>query len=179
MKGLIFTEFIEMVEDRMGFELANSIIEDAKLPSEGIYTAVGTYPESEMIALLIQLSQKTNTSIPDLLEVFGEHLFSRFAKIYPYMFEGKNSTFEFLQPIEPYIPVEVLQLYPDALLPTLEIIPVSDNQMTMIYRSPRKLSNLAIGLMRGCSKHFNEALEISISKMEDEGAKVWFEIRKK
>ena len=45
MKGIIFTEFIEMVEDKFGFEVADNIITNSNLPSGGAYTAVGYKPE--------------------------------------------------------------------------------------------------------------------------------------
>lgn len=43
MKGVVFTEFIEMVEGRFGLAMVDRIIEAAQLPSSGVYTAVGTY----------------------------------------------------------------------------------------------------------------------------------------
>jgi len=46
MKGIIFTEFLEMVEDRFSPEIADRIIEAADLPSGGAYTAIGTYDAS-------------------------------------------------------------------------------------------------------------------------------------
>ena len=36
MKGIVFTEFLEMVEDKFSPELADRIIEGAELPSGGI-----------------------------------------------------------------------------------------------------------------------------------------------
>ncbi|MBT8311465.1 MAG: hypothetical protein HKP23_01335, partial [Flavobacteriaceae bacterium] len=39
MKGIVFTEFLEMVEDKFGLEVVDTIIEKAELPSEGVYTA--------------------------------------------------------------------------------------------------------------------------------------------
>ena len=43
MKGVIFTEFLEMVESHFSPEMADRIITAARLPSGGAYTAVGTY----------------------------------------------------------------------------------------------------------------------------------------
>lgn len=47
MKGIIFTEFLEMVEDRFSPEIADRIIEASDLPSRGVYTAVGTYDHTD------------------------------------------------------------------------------------------------------------------------------------
>ena len=43
MKGIVFTEFLEMVEEKYGLEMVDDIIENANLQSHGAYTSVGTY----------------------------------------------------------------------------------------------------------------------------------------
>ncbi len=58
MKGIVFTEFLEMVEDKFGLETVDSIIENSNLPSEGIYTSVGTYDFNEMVSLITSLHKK-------------------------------------------------------------------------------------------------------------------------
>ena len=35
MKGIVFTEFLEMVEEKYGYEVVDQIIEESKLPSGG------------------------------------------------------------------------------------------------------------------------------------------------
>ena len=49
MKGIVFTEFLEMVETKFGLETVDNIIENSDLKSEGIYTSVGTYDFNEMV----------------------------------------------------------------------------------------------------------------------------------
>ena len=43
MKGVIFTEFLELVEKKFGLAMVDKIIGQSNLASEGIYTSVGTY----------------------------------------------------------------------------------------------------------------------------------------
>ncbi len=57
MKGIVFTEFLEMVEAEFGLETADKIIMDSKLASNGAYTVVGTYDPSEMGQLVTNLSK--------------------------------------------------------------------------------------------------------------------------
>ena len=52
MKGLVFTEFLEMVESKFGLEVVDNIIEHSELPSGGVYTSVGTYDFNEMLSLI-------------------------------------------------------------------------------------------------------------------------------
>ena len=71
MKGIVFTEFLEFVESQYGLDMVNDIINKSKVPSQGTYTAIGTYDFHEMLALLTQLGDSTNLSTDTLLHVFG------------------------------------------------------------------------------------------------------------
>ncbi|MFD2274056.1 heme NO-binding domain-containing protein [Undibacterium arcticum] len=90
-----FTEFMEMVEDRFSPAIADSVIESAKLPHGGAYTAVGYYAHEEIIALVVGLSKQTGIPVPDLVTAFGQHLLKRFSEIYPQMFASHTSLFSF------------------------------------------------------------------------------------
>ena len=168
MKGVVFTEFTEMVEDKFSPEILEKIIDQANLPSEGIYTSVGTYDHDEIIALVQALSNETNISIPDLIKTFGNHLFGQFEVGYPQFFEGVDSAITFLSKIDNYIHVEVRKLYPDAELPKFEYEVVEDDQLIMEYRSIRPFADLAEGLIQGCIEHFGGGL---VLKREDIGEK--------
>ena len=65
MKGIIFREFLEMVEEQFGYKTVDTIIENSNLASKGIYTSVGTYPHQEMFSLVKELSALTNISVPN------------------------------------------------------------------------------------------------------------------
>ena len=58
MKGIVFTEFLEMVEQKFGLEVLDQIIIESNLASGGIYTSVGTYDFIEMQSLIVKLSEK-------------------------------------------------------------------------------------------------------------------------
>ena len=40
MKGIVFTEFLDMVEKEFGYETVDHIIENSELSSNGIYTCL-------------------------------------------------------------------------------------------------------------------------------------------
>lgn len=160
MKGIVFTEFMEMVEDKFSPDIADHIIEVSDLPSGGIYTVLGTYDYSEMLQLVTTLSQVTHLNVPDLVRTFGQHLFDRFVSIYPQFFDGPNTTFEFLENLEDYIHVEVYKLYPEAQLPNFDYECVSPHKLVMVYRSACPFADLAEGLLKGCIEHFKENIEL-------------------
>ena len=71
MKGVVFTEFLEMVEEKFSPEMVDTIIGASDLPSQGAYTSLGTYDHNEMIQLVTHLSKETNIAVPDLIRTFG------------------------------------------------------------------------------------------------------------
>jgi hypothetical protein len=167
MKGIVFTEFIEMVEDNFSMELADEIIENAHLESGGAYTTLGTYDHREMLKLVSQLSRSSGIPESDLVRVFGVHLCGRFADTYPDMFADADDTFGFLGQIENHIHVEVRKLYPDAQLPSFVYEYPSENQLIMTYSSTRPFAALADGLIQGAIKHYGEDIGIEIEDLSD------------
>ena len=160
MKGVVFTEFLEMVEATFGLTVLDQIIQGSSLSTGAVYTGVGTYDHRELLQLVTQLSSVTNMPVPDLVRAFGRHLFGRFAQGYSQFFQGIHSTFDFVSTIENHIHVEVRKLYPDAELPSFECRRAGPDRLEMIYRSSRPFADLAYGLIEGCAAHFGEDLRI-------------------
>jgi hypothetical protein len=158
VKGIVFTEFLDMVEARFTPEVTDRMITAAAVPSDGAYTTVGTYDYHELIQLVAQLSRLTGMPIPKLVHTFGVHLFGRFVVAYPALFAGVTSTFSFLEQIEDHIHGEVRKLYPDAELPTFTCDTSTPGRLTMLYRSSRPFADLAEGLIAGCIAHFGEPI---------------------
>jgi hypothetical protein len=169
MKGMVFTEFMDMVEDVFSVDILEDIIEKSNLPNDGAYTAVGTYDHEEIVRMTANLSQAVDIPVPTLLEVFGKHLFGRFSARYPKFFEGINDPFEFLKNIDNYIHVEVRKLYPDAELPRFYHEQKSANELTMYYMSSRHFEDLAVGLISGCLAHFDKAGKVEKTEGQYKG----------
>ena len=180
MKGVIFTEFLEMVELRYDAAMVDRIILAAHVPSGGAYTAVGTYDHGEMWSLVAALSKATETPVPDLLRAFGEHLFGRFVVGFPRFFTGVSSAFDFLENLNGIIHVEARKLYPDAELPHFEVLERSAGRMVLLYQSSRHFADLAEGLIQGCGEHFRESLAIARESLgADSGSRVRFTLERK
>jgi hypothetical protein len=179
MKGIVFTEFLEMVEAKFGYETVDELLNETDLPSKGIYTAIGTYDHSEIVTLVTRLSTKSNIPVPDLIYAFGHHLFNTFSKSYGHFFEKATDAFDFLRSIHNYIHIEVRKLYPDAQLPHFEINQVSEKKLVMIYSSDRKMAALAHGLIDECLAYYNETAEVIITSLTEDGSRVMFEIVKR
>lgn len=162
MKGLIFTEFMEMVEQTFSADMVDDIIEASDLPSGGAYTSIGTYPHSEIVTLVQNLSKQTGMPVPTLIKAFGHYLFGRFAVLYPTFFTGTPDIFDFLDSIENYVHVEVRKLYPDAQLPTFDTRREGSQTLIMIYRSQHPFATLAEGLIAGCLDHYQINAQVEV-----------------
>lgn len=160
MKGMVFTEFFEFMDDRFSYETTERIIEMSHLPSEGIYTSIGTYDHHEMVTLVSNLSNLTGLSGAELLKSFGQYLFKRFLTSFPAFFEGINSSLEFLPRVNDVVHIEVRKLYADAELPTFSCEVSQPGSMAMIYSSSRNMADLAEGLILGCIEHYGESLKV-------------------
>jgi hypothetical protein len=158
MRGVVFTEFLDMVDSRFGAQRVEEIIDACDLPSGGMYTAIGTYDHKEIVALVQALSSQSKLPAATLFKVYGEHLFSRFVALYPMFFIGKTNAIDFLAGIEDVIHTEVKKLYPDAQLPRFEVLHKSADRLELLYISAHQFEDLAEGLIAGCIKHFEQRL---------------------
>jgi len=170
MKGIIFTEFLDMVDQRFSPQVLDRILLAAQLPSEGAYTAVGTYDHGEIWRLVCELSKVTDIAVPELLRAYGEYLFPRLVAAHPNLLDGIRSPFDLLQSLDGVIHREVGKLYPDAELPRFEVIERGQDRLTLIYESRRPFADLAEGLIRGCAAHFGQSLVIARQNLPADGA---------
>jgi hypothetical protein len=163
MKGVVFTEFLEMVENKFSYDMVDTIISRANLPHNGIYVAGGTYPHTEMISLVTVLSQETKIEVKTLLETYGKHLFGLLIKTHPQLAVGKANPLDFIESVDDYIHIEVRKLYPDAELPKFTVISREENVLVMDYLSSRHMEDFGVGLIQGCAVFYNKPLQISLA----------------
>jgi hypothetical protein len=179
MKGIVFTEFLDLVEEKFGLEMVDKIIYQSELASEGIYTSVGTYSFSEMLQLVTNLSDNTGISTDDLLLVYAEHFFGLIERSYPGLLATYKDPIEMLASIENHIHVEVQKIYPEAELPTFIVEEKTENSLTMVYKSSRAMHHFGLGLMNKTFEHFNTEASIVLEKIKEYGTDVRFIVNKK
>lgn len=172
MKGVVFTELLEMAETQLSEWVVDEIIESVALENGGAYTRVGNYPCSELIALVEAIGARMNVSPRDLQQSFGHWMFKSFSASNPEFLVNRTNAFEMLEAIENEVHVEVRKLYPDAELPRFETIRPDENSLTMRYMSQRPLKYFCLGLIEGCLAHFNEVASIRIQHGDAEDLEV-------
>ena len=179
MLGLVFTEFVELVEDKFSPAIADAVLDEVAAPHGGAYTAVGYYPHEEMVAMVGALSRQTGVPAPDLVRTFGGHLLHRFAAAHGDMFARHGKLFDFVASIHDEIHVEVRKLYAQAALPSFTVLSRDDRELRLLYQSPRAMEQLAQGLLEQAAVHYGEPCTISHAAHDGpQGAGVLFTLVK-
>ncbi|MFY8022264.1 MAG: heme NO-binding domain-containing protein [Bacteroidia bacterium] len=176
MKGIIFTEFLDMVEKKFSIDMVDQIIEASHLSHGGSYTAVGTYPHTEMVELVVNLGKQTGIPVKDLLIQFGTHLFLKLAELYPQFVNEQFGLLPFLESIENHIHIQVKKLYPDAELPQFKTKLIHEKKLEMVYISERHFGDLAEGLLIGAITFFKQEASLKRERQLDETIKFYIEI---
>lgn len=178
MKGIVFTEFLEMVEQRDSLAMAQQVIDDAALPHAGGYTAVGTYPPGEMVRMVQAYGQHANQPAAAVLRHFGRHLFTSFERQFPDFIREVTGPLELLESVDQRIHGEVRKLYPDAELPSFDCHRPDPDVLEMVYRSTRGLADLAQGLIEACLEAWKTPYRLQREDLGDgDGTHVRFIVR--
>jgi len=161
MQGSIFTTFSDMIIEKMGMEQWNELIKQTEPKSQGIYTSGEQYEDSELVNMVVMLSQKTAVSPETLIQAFGQYLFTSLYDNCPTDVSSIKTLREFLKQIDSVIHVEVKRLHPNAYLPKFSYEDGLGSDLIMYYSSKRRLCHASIGLIYGAAEHFNENITIS------------------
>ncbi|GAA3407696.1 heme NO-binding domain-containing protein [Paenibacillus hodogayensis] len=178
MKGMVFTTFLEMVEEKFSVRMVDYMIETSDLPSGGSYTTVGTYGHGELIQLVVRLSEKSGIPVSDLVRTFGEYLFGQLVEMHPEFLKTAPTVFDMLKSVDKYIHVEVRKLYADAELPGFEYEMPLPGTLILTYRSSRPFADLAEGLLIGCARHYGENIRMEREDLTDGGTAAKFTLTK-
>jgi len=168
MKGAIFNMLEEMVEQEFGLEVWDSLLEATE--QDGVYLSTESYPDEMLVALVVAAHEKSGIPVNDLVRSFGEFIFPRFYQQNQQFFKPEMTLKDFLLTVDQVIHVEVRKLHPDAGLPQFDYVDEDDNELTMVYSSPRKMCMLAEGLISGAATHFETECTLTHDQCMHDGA---------
>lgn len=168
MLGMVFTELLDMVESKFSLDMVDAIIE--RSGAKGSYTSVGNYEDAELVSLVVALSAETNIPVPDLLHVYGRHLFGRFVALYGQFFTPHDSALTLLAGLESHVHTEVRKLYANARPPLFTLTEAPDGAMWLDYQSKRGLWRFAQGLLESCLEHYGSKQKLDDVRDLSDGA---------
>lgn len=158
MKGIIFNLVEEVVTESYGPDTWDSLLDAAAL--DGSYTSLGSYPDSDLFALVGAASTALGVPPGEVVRTLGEGAIPLLAERFPEFFAPHAGTRTFLLTLNDIIHAEVRKLYPDADLPEFDFDSSTEEEITLGYRSERRLCQLAEGFIVGSARHFGEAAAI-------------------
>jgi hypothetical protein len=159
VKGVVFNLLEEAVTRDFGAETWEALLDASSV--DGAYTAVGSYPDEELVTIVSAASSSLGKPAGDLLRWFGRAAMPDLAARYPAFFESHRTTRSFLLTLNDIIHPEVRKLYPGAQAPDFEFDTSSAEVLDMRYRSHRQFCELAEGLIEGAADHFGELATIT------------------
>ncbi len=159
MKGIIFNVVEGAVTKLHGADAWDDILDHAGVG--GSYTALGTYPDAELMSIVGSACELTSADPADLLRVIGRAILPDLAASVSDLVNYDGTAFEFLGIIDDVIHVEVRKLYPDAVTPVVKTRELDERSVEVTYGSARGLWALAEGLILGAGDLFEETLVVT------------------
>lgn len=157
MKGVVFNLLERVVTEKYGEETWDSLLDATG--QEGAYTAVGSYEDGGFLSLVAAASSELGVPVDDLVRWFGRSSLPLLREKYPAFFDH-DSTRSFILTLNDVIHPEVRKLFPGADVPDFDFETPGDGQITLGYRSARKLCSFAEGLIEGAAEYFGEQVRM-------------------
>ena len=174
MKGIIFNIVEEIVTELYDADTWDDLLAAAEV--HGVYTALGNYDDTQLLAIVDAASSATGIEVDDLWRTVGRHALPKLAARLPGIVEQTGSSLAFLLSVNDIIHPEVRTLYPEAVPPVFEFNE-SDDGLVVRYRSARRLDALAEGLIIGCGDLFAETVRVEPIAGDTESDEALFRVR--
>lgn len=160
MHGTIFAELEKFVGARLGPDAWAALKAKAGLAADKSYDMLENYPDEELTALVVAGSEITGLPAPALLEDFGAFIAPDLLEMYWGAIEPDWRTLDVIEHTESTIHTVVRMNQRGATPPYLHATRTGENEVTVVYTSPRRLCAVARGISRGIADHYNESIDI-------------------
>jgi predicted hydrocarbon binding protein len=170
MHGTIFFELKKYIEAKLGGHQGwDRVLSESKLGAR-TYEVMADYPDTELIQLISTASGITGMTVPSIVEDFGEFIAPDLLQMYAGVINPQWKTLDVVEHTEDEIHSIVRLHNRDANPPNLKCIRTSENEVVIHYSSPRKLCDVAKGIVKGLAKHYRENISVTESTCMLKGA---------
>ena len=132
-----------------------------------MYTTFSTYPDTDAVSIVSAASKLTKFAIPEILEDFGMFITPDLMNMYRSIIKSDWDMFDMLLQTEEMVHKVVRIQNEGAEPPKLMFEKIDDKKLKFIYNSPRKMSDVAKGIIRGVANHYKEDVELTKSENPD------------
>ena len=156
MKGIIFNLLEDFIVSRYGENKYEEIVTASDTGQLDPFEIVspGSYPDEAFETIVRRASEKTGTTMPELLKEMGRHSLPKLVERYPHFFDPHEHPRDFLKTTAMIHHVEVKKLYLGAEVPNFFISDEHQDGLTLVYKSKRSLCHLVEGLVVGLGDHY-------------------------
>ncbi|MGH3361988.1 MAG: heme NO-binding domain-containing protein [Nocardioides sp.] len=168
MKGIIFNLVEDWVVDAHGPAAWDQALEQAGL--DGAYTAMGTYRDSDLTALVTAASSVLGVDPSDLTREVGRSALGRLAERFPRFLSPHDSARSFLLTLNDVIHPEVGKLLGDTQPPDFWFDENDPDNLRVHYRSRRRLCAFAEGMIEGAAHHYGQTATVTHLQCMHDGA---------
>jgi hypothetical protein len=159
VKGVIFKVFEEFVVTNFGEDVYEDVYDATPLETTGPFVGPGTYPASDLLALVQTATEQLGISVEEAVRAFGAFAFPALAGSVRPLMDQFDDVASFLLGLESVVHTEVRKIDRDASPARFSVERVDDHELTMHYESPLGLFPLVHGLLDGAAAWFGEPFD--------------------
>ena len=131
------------------------------------------YPDAHLYKLLGTAAEHVGIPAEELLEKFGEFLVPDLLFMYRKLLDPAWHTLDLIEHVEERMHGAVRRDMRGASPPVLRVERLSPTVVRIQYVSPRRMSALAVGIVRGLARHYGEEDDLRITPhTHDDGNRV-------
>lgn len=159
MHGIIHSELKKFVEAVHGPQAWQAVLAEAGLQNK-MFLSTNVYPDEEAFAIVKAAAKLTGTPAESILESYGEFIAPTLMRMFQALIKPSWKTMDMLLNTEDAIHKVVRIKNPGAAPPRLRFEKTGANTLLFTYDSPRRMSAVAKGIMKGVASHYGEAIDI-------------------
>ena len=168
MRGIVFTAFLTFLDERRDFGVSNRVLNESEADLEtSAFTSVNHYPSRDLKALLASATRILDEPFSEMVKEFGEFLFDHLMYRLSMHVENYDTWQSMLINVEDTIHESIHKLEPKRRIPVaLKQVEEANTALTLHYKSPRGMADLAEGLIMGCLKHYSAEQAVTIVRFD-------------
>ena len=179
MHGTIFTLLKRYVQTQYDHSTWVRLMELSGLDNV-VFDHKTVYPDDHMYALVGHAAEMTGLSAGELHEKFGEYLVPDLLYMYQKLLKPEWKTLDMLEHTELTVHKQVRQEHTENSPPVLDVSRLGPDELMIDYVSPRRMSGLAVGIVRGLASYYDEAERIDVMPTTSEdGERVRIHVRRR
>lgn len=168
MHGLILKEFKDFIDDTDHTPPWETVAAEAEVEGRD-YDTDSNYPDEEVLRVVHTTADLMEASSRELIIEYGQYVTYSLVDIYAPLIEDDWGSMEFMMEVEERFHPTVRDRS-RATPPLLDFERQGENEVTLTYKSPRKLCALAIGVAQALEDVYDETMDITEEQCMHDGA---------